>query len=424
MTPGAAGRLHPIVANWYADPRLHAYKDDFGRSALRYGYPRPPAVPEPPGIALKLGLLADLRTASPEFFEENDYGWAFERSGYADPDGGDMETAEQSLRHQLTLLRTLVGTHEVIRTMRPPARLPLSGICARHVTSSHPSPACRLSNGFGYVTVPFGFQRFTRELLVALCGAAPGGGPDGPATFAALSGPTPPDAFARFGLPFLARTLARLRFADVADQHHAEGHLLSEVPEFAGCAVDLRRSVPGGLAAGLHELLIAFAVNHELGHVLYRHGAGRGSADEHVADATSLDVCFKDWGWQAAHGTATGLPDPAWIMLGPALFFWSIEMIVRLEWLAAPKPDDRHLPRLEIVGARRERINCRLRWLRDDVWPAFAVRVPKAALDAVSGFEANLAAAAAALTASPAVARAARAGRAALGPGPRDAIPP
>lgn len=101
--------LHPIVANWLADPRLHAFKDDFGRSARRHGSDAQTSGGPLTDFAAKLRLLEELRGSSPRFFEDHDYAWALRPESYLVPSGGDPKTADQTLRHPLTVLRTLVG---------------------------------------------------------------------------------------------------------------------------------------------------------------------------------------------------------------------------------------------------------------------------------------------------------------------------
>ncbi len=416
-TDDAAG----IVANWFRDPLLHAFKDDFGRSARRHGFANQAAVmPELPGFAAKLELLGELRSANPDFFKEHDYRWAFDRASYVNPGGGALDGADQNLRHQLTVLRTLIGTWDVVRGMGPRVPLDFSGVCAREVGSSGLSPTCRQSGGHRYLMMPFGFRRLTCELLHRLCSVAEPDTLDGPACFAALSRPVPADALEGFALPFVARRLGLARSDDMANQHAAEDFLLSEVEPFIGRRVDLSVGTADGLAAGLHELLLAFAANHELGHLLYRHEGRRYPSDEGVADTTSLDVSLLDWGWLASAGSRTGLPDPVWMLLGPRLFFWAAEIVLRLDALLDRAPGERGVERSRTLAERRALVEARAAWLVREVWPRFGVAAPEAALDAVAGFGANLDRAAAAFSDAPDLAEAVRVGKMRLGVTPAD----
>lgn len=268
--------------------------------------------------------------------------------------------------------------------------------------------------------MPFGFRRMTRELLHALCGAVCADPHDGPACFAALCCPLPPGALDRFPLPFVARRLAIGQTYDMANWQGAEDYLLDEVAAFAGARIRLGDSGPGTLDAGLDDLLTAFAVNHELGHLLYRHGGRNGDNDEGVADGASLDTCLRDWGWLAGSGAATGLPDPFWVLLGPALFFWTVGIVLRLDGLVGKPGPDAESERFAVLRGRMSRVDATMDWLVREVWPAFGCAAPDDALRAVDGFRATLGAVAAAFDPSPALAEIVRNGREALGPGPDD----
>jgi hypothetical protein len=411
----AAPEMHPIIAQWFDDPHLHVFKDSFGRSARRHGFSAEGQTSDSPGFLTKLGLLADLRNSNPEFFSEHDYRWAFERESYINENQRDPGIADQSLRFQLTTLRNLVGVWNIVRKM-PEVHLKLSDICARYVMSPDLSPSCRSAKGFGYLMIPFGFRRISFELLLACRKLRSPDISQGADQFAALLRPISAGELERFPLPFIARRLSMQASGDVAFQHGKETLLFDTVPPFVASRIDVAESARGTLESGLHDLLMEWSANHELGHLIYSHSGRRRPEDEKIADTTSTDVSLLGWGWWAKSGEVTGLPEPVWCLLGPILFFWTVEIILRLDILVLDYgPDtiaglDRQLVR------RKQQVSVRLQNLISKVWPAFGVVAPRETIEAVNTFQRTLASISLSFAPRPDLAEAVKRGREAIGP--------
>ncbi|MBV8891954.1 MAG: hypothetical protein JO266_08305 [Acidobacteria bacterium] len=359
-------------------------KDDLGRKETREPlgiYNKASRDADQSQIEQNLAALAAVRREAPSFSAWPDYDWAFDAASYSHAIVGGVRYEPQSLRFQVVVLHALTEAWaklptDVLRGLDP------AGICARYTFSSEWSPSCKNVEGYRYIIIPMGFQRRVRELLGLLRLAVSGSPEDAAAALRQVADAATAASFIHLPRVLLPRHLAARANArcEMADEYGIEAHLKEIVPAFTGVANVIAQPPVGTFEAALEYLVMAYAVYHEVGHLLYGDRGRGGDWAEQQADRTAFSLFAGAWGWMAGGADRLGLPEGAWILLGPIVFMWVLECLQRLEIMAAP-------PRSQPVLTwgwfsllqRRARIVEQVRALTTEIYPRFGVVVPPAA---------------------------------------------